>query len=120
MMLPPLQIENVNLIKIDNNEEMKENHHQLIFENKPIDRDLNQVEFLKADIQTFKFEEQFEDEIEIPKAIVSQVNIQLQFESISSYHEQELDQAYKEASKALSYHKLKPVNHIFRERALSG
>lgn len=120
MMLPPLHLANVNLIKIQNDEESKEDQHRLIFEDKPIDRDLSQVEFLKADIQTFKFEEQFEEEIEIPKAVVNQVNIQLQFESISSYHEQELEEAYKEASKVLSYHNLGPVNHIFRERSLSG
>lgn len=120
MMLPPLHLANVNLIKIQNDEESKEDQHRLIFEDKPIDRDLSQVEFLKADIQTFKFEEQFEEEIEIPKAVVNQVNIQLQFESISSYHEQELEEAYKEASKVLSYHNLGSVNHTFRERSLSG
>ena len=119
-MLPPLQISKVNLIKIENNEEIKEYSNKIEFEHKPIDREINQIDFLKADMHAFKFEEQFDEEIEIPKAIINQVNVQMQLDSISSYHDHELDQAYKEASKVLKYHNMGNANHELRQRGLSG
>lgn len=56
----------------------------------------HQNEELRKEIQTFKFQDHLNDELELLNPEVQPLNIPIEFESMSSYHEDEFDEAYAE------------------------
>lgn len=119
---PPIEIAPLNLLKFEQKDTYLENN-RIDYHLEPVqaDKNLNEMEFLKDDIQAFKFEEQLEEDAEVGGVIINHINHQLQLESLPSYHDFELDQDCKQvAQKLINTYKLEQAPRQYRQRTLSG
>ena len=117
----PIEIAPVNLMKIEQKDTYLENN-RIEYYNEPVhvEKNLNQIEFLKEDIQAFKFEEQLEEDAEVGGVIINHINHQLQLDSLPSYHDFELDQDDKQiAENLINTYKLRQAPRNYRQRTLS-
>lgn len=108
-------------MKIEQKDTYLENN-RIEYYNEPVhvEKNLNQIELLKEDIQAFKFEEQLEEDAEVGGVIINHINHQLQLDSLPSYHDFELDQDDKQiAENLINTYKLRQAPRNYRQRTLS-
>lgn len=118
----PVEIEPMNLMKIEQKDtKIEKNHIEYHPEQIPIEPNLNQIEFLKADIHAFRFEEQLEEDVEVGGVTLNHINHQIQLESLHSYHDYEAEENVRQEIEDLTNtQKLGTINLHCRQRILSG
>lgn len=117
-----LNIEAVNLIKVEQEDTpIKFEPDQLQEEQDLFLLNQSQNEELRKEIQALKFPDHLEDDMEIARPELPHLNMVMQFESMSSYHDEDFEAAYacpiSEQSKTRF---LEIEKSRFRPRGISG
>ena len=117
-----MDIEPVNLIKIEQKDtKLEMNHNEKNLELNPAEANLNQIELLKEEIQEFRFEEKLEEDAGAGGVILNHIDHQLQLDSLPSYHDYELDENCEQGIESLNnLQYFGTVNRQSRQRILSG
>lgn len=94
---PILHIEAINMTKVELDESpLKFMPELLNQENDLLALNRQQNEELQKEIQAYKFQDHLDDDLELLNPEVQPSNMPIQFESMSSYHEDDYDDSYKE------------------------
>lgn len=92
-----LHIEPINLARVElGDSPLKFVPELLTQENDLLALNKHQNEELRREIQAFKFQDHLEDDLELLNPEVQPSNIPINFESMSSYHDEDFDDAYAE------------------------
>lgn len=117
-----LNIEAVNLTKVDQEDvPVKLDLDQLQAEPDLFMLNQAQNEELKKDIQALKFPDHLEDVMGIEQPELHHLDMIMPFESMSSYHEEEFEDAYNYSANDIENEQLiEAENHHYRHRGISG
>lgn len=117
-----LNIEAVNLIKIENEDTpIKLEPEQFQEENSLFLLNQNQNEELRKEIQALKFPDHLDDDLEMVKPELPHLNMVMQFESMSSYHDEDFEAAYACPVSEQSKKRFLDIEKSrFRPRGISG
>lgn len=117
---PILHIEPIIFGKVDQEDSPIKLVHEIFDQDNDL-RALNQSQNdeLRKEIQAFKFQDQLNEELELLNLEAQPLNIPIQFESLSSYHEDEYDDVYEDLDRSPEDQMLNSFKAPLRPRGIS-